>query len=79
LDLSQNQIEEFPSEFFEQLANLRELRLSGNQIAKIDADLFANLEKLEVSGIFSSGSPNAHNLMAEFTISRFYDLRSIRK
>lgn len=54
LDLSHNQIEEFPPEFFDQLTNLRELRLAGNQIVKIDTDLFASLEKLEVSRIFSS-------------------------
>lgn len=66
--MSYNDIGDFPPEFFDDLVNLRDLRLIGNKIVKIDTDLFANLEKLEVS--FSCRS-YAHNLTAR----KVYDLR----
>jgi Leucine-rich repeat (LRR) protein len=60
LDLSHNQIEEFPEEFFDQLTNLKDLRLTGNRIAKLDTNLFANTERLEVIRIFSCKSDRAN-------------------
>ncbi|KAI6182321.1 TRL4 interactor with leucine rich repeat area [Aphelenchoides bicaudatus] len=71
LDLSHNKIEEFPSEFFDQLTNLRELRLAGNQISKIDIDLFANLEKLEYLDLSA-------NKISQIESSAFEGLSALR-
>lgn len=49
LDLSNNQIVNFPDDIFEVLQNLKILRLKQNLLADLDRELFSDLVKLEVS------------------------------
>ncbi|KAI6203456.1 LRRCT domain-containing protein [Aphelenchoides besseyi] len=47
LDLGDNEIVEIPSGFFDDLVDLRELRLTRNSIRSLDIDVFSALPKLE--------------------------------